>query len=464
MDGGLIMVSWMDFWSELQTAFTFVQTRFVSALFNPWGLVQLLILLALYGAAVWADRLMAPRLEERIRALDTTRRRLKFLALLLRRLRRIFFVIATWITLWVMQAITWPSRSYLIGVAASLATVWLVVSVAGRLVANPLISRLLVIAAWSVAVVQILGMTEIALTVLDSAAVSFGDFRLSLLTLVKSAALLGALLVGASFLARFTEQRVSAMTDLSPSMRVLTGKTVRIALFAIAAIIGLQSIGLDLTTLTVFSGAIGLGIGFGLQKVVSNFISGILLLLDKSVKPGDVIEVGDTFGAINNLGGRYVSVVTRDGREYLIPNEDLITNQVINWSHSDTRVRLEVEFGVSYEADPLTVRKLAIEAATQPKRVLAVPNPVCHLVEYGESSVNYVLRFWITDPSVGVVNIRSEVLISLWYALKEADISIPYPRRDLEFTQPVRVQVEPSPDEKPAARPRARRTPRSKPG
>ncbi len=462
MDGGLIMVSWMDFWSELQTAFTFVQIRFVSALFHPWGLIQILILLALYGGAVWADRLVAPRLEERIRALDTTRRRLKLLALLLRRLRRIFFVIATWVTLWIMQAVTWPSRSYLIGVAASLATVWLVVSVAGRLVANPLISRTLVIAAWSVAIVQILGMTEIALTVLDSAAISFGEFRLSMLTLVKSAGLIAALLVAASFLARFTEQRVGAMTDLSPSMRVLTGKAVRIGLFAIAAVIGLQSIGLDLTTLTVFSGAIGLGLGFGLQKVVSNFISGIILLLDKSVKPGDVIEVGDTFGAINNLGGRYVSVVTRDGREYLIPNEDLITNQVINWSHSDTRVRLEVEFGVSYEADPLTVRKLAIEAAAQPKRVLAVPNPVCHLVEYGESSVNYVLRFWISDPSVGVVNIRSEVLISLWYALKEAGISIPYPRRDLEFTQPVRVQMEPA--EKPATKPRTRRTTRKKPG
>lgn len=452
MDGNLIMVSWMDFWSELQTAFEFLQVRFVTALIHPWGLIQLVMLLALFGAASWANRLAAPHLEARIRALDTTRQRLKLLALLLRRLHLIFFMSGAWLTLLVMRALTWPSRSYLIGVGASLATVWLVVAVVGRLVNNPIISRLVVIAAWSIAVVQILGITDVTLTVLDAAAISFGDFRLSLLTLVKSAALLIVLLTGASLIARFTEKRVETMTDLSPSMRVLTGKTVRIALFALAAVVGLQSVGLDLTTFTVFSGAIGLGIGFGLQKVVSNFVSGFILLLDKSVKPGDVIEVGDTFGAISNLGGRYVSVVTRDGREYLIPNEDLITNQVINWSHSDTRVRLEVEFGVSYEADPLTVRKLAIEAAGQPKRVVAVPNPVCHLIEYGESSVNYVLRFWITDPSVGVVNIRSEVLIALWYALKEAGISIPYPRRELEFTQPVKIQMESAPKPKPRAR------------
>lgn len=452
MDGNLIMVSWMDFWSELQTAFQFLQIRFVSALVDPWSMVQIFILLAVFGAAHWTNKIVAPRFEERIRALDTTRQRLKLLALLLRRLRLILFVTGSWLMVLIIGVVSVPGRAHLIGVGASLATVWLVVAVVGRLVSNPLISRVLVIAAWSVAVVQILGITDVTLTVLDAAAISFGDFRLSLLTLVKSAALLAALFTGASLIARFTEQRVGTMTDLSPSMRVLTGKTVRIALFALAAVVGLQSVGLDLTTFTVFSGAIGLGLGFGLQKVVSNFVSGIILLLDKSVKPGDVIEVGDTFGAISNLGGRYVSVVTRDGREYLIPNEDLITNQVINWSHSDTRVRLQVEFGVAYQADPLTVRKLAIEAASQPKRVLAVPNPVCHLIEYGDSSVNYVLRFWITDPSVGVVNIRSEVLISLWYALKEAGVSIPYPRRDLDFTQPVRVQMEPTPDPKPRTR------------
>ncbi|MCB1388971.1 MAG: mechanosensitive ion channel, partial [Rhodobacteraceae bacterium] len=185
----------------------------------------------------------------------------------------------------------------------------------------------------------------------------------------------------------------------------------------------------NLTGLTVFSGAIGLGIGFGLQKVVSNLISGVILLVDRSIKPGDVIEVGNTFGWIQTLGARYVSVVTRDGREYLIPNEDLITSQVINWSHTDPKVRLEITFGVSYRSDPYLVRRIAIEAAGKPKRVLGVPAPVCHVIGFGESSIDFVLRFWIADPSGGVVNIKSEVFLALWDALKENDIEIPYPHR-----------------------------------
>ena len=162
------------------------------------------------------------------------------------------------------------------------------------------------------------------------------------------------------------------------------------------------------------SGAIGVGLGFGLQKVVSNLVSGVIILLDKSIKPGDVISLGDTFGWIESLGARYVSVVTRDGREYLIPNEDLITGQVVNWSYSNNFVRLDLLFGTSYEDDPILVRELAITATLTVNRVLKDQTPVCHIINFGDSSIDYMLRFWITDPAAGLTNIKGDVYLSLW--------------------------------------------------
>ncbi|KAG1715158.1 putative MscS family protein [Nymphon striatum] len=183
-------------------------------------------------------------------------------------------------------------------------------------------------------------------------------------------------------------------------MQVLAVKFIQVLLYGAAFFLGLRLVGVDLTGLAVLSGAIGVGLGFGLQKVVSNLVSGIIILLDKSIKPGDVISLGETFGWINSLGARYVSVVTRDGKEYLIPNEDLITGQVVNWSHSNDFVRLDIFFGAAYGDDPHNVRALAIEAAQKVDRVLAFPKtPVCHVVGFGDSSVDYILRFWIKDPT-----------------------------------------------------------------
>ncbi|MGR3708843.1 MAG: mechanosensitive ion channel family protein, partial [Alterinioella nitratireducens] len=171
----------------------------------------------------------------------------------------------------------------------------------------------------------------------------------------------------------------------------------------------------------------------GLQKVVSNLVSGIIILLDKSIKPGDVISLGDTFGWIETLGARYASVVTRDGKEYLIPNEDLITSQVVNWSHSNQFVRLDINFGTAYSDDPHKVRKLAIEAARSVDRVLSSRAPVCHIVGFGDSSVDYVLRFWILDPTGGLTNIRGNVFLALWDSFQENGISIPFPQREVRM-------------------------------
>jgi small-conductance mechanosensitive channel len=175
------------------------------------------------------------------------------------------------------------------------------------------------------------------------------------------------------------------------------------------------------------------GIGFGLQKVVSNLISGFILLSDGSVKPGDVVQIGEVYGWISSLKTRYVSVVTRDGIEYLIPNEDLITQQVINWSYSNSRVRLKVPFGVSYKSDPHQVQALVLSAMHALPRVLKTPPPVCLLQGFGDSSVDMELRVWINDPKNGVANLKSEVLFAVWDTLKENGIEIPFPQRDVHI-------------------------------
>ena len=195
---------------------------------------------------------------------------------------------------------------------------------------------------------------------------------------------------------------------------------------------------------TVFSGALGVGIGFGLQKVVSNFISGIIILLDRSIKPGDTITLGETFGWIRELRARFISVVTRDGREYLIPNEEFITSQVINWSFSDDLVRLDVPFGVSYDSDPHQVSALAIAAAQTVNRVVPSQKPVCWMTGFGDSSLDFVLRFWIRDPQKGLTNIRGQVLLALWDSFKEHGIKIPFPHREIIMQTP--VELSPGPD------------------
>ena len=176
-----------------------------------------------------------------------------------------------------------------------------------------------------------------------------------------------------------------------------------------------------------------MGIGFGLQKVVSNLISGVILLLDKSIKPGDVIEVGDSYGKIQSLGARYVSVITRDGFEYLIPNEDLITQQVINWSFSDRLVRLKIGVGVSYDTDIHKAMDLVVQAARGVNRVLDKPEPMCQLKNFGDSSVDLELYIWIGDPDEGISNVGSTIRLAIWDLFQQHHIKIPFPQRDLHM-------------------------------
>lgn len=405
---------------------------FFQTMLLPWRLYQIGAIIALVLLAWLAARIASPWLTAWLRSREGWPKwRLRLGLLVHRRLRLIFFALLAWITVAIMREMTWPSRSQLIALAAVVTTAWLVISFLVRIIENRFIRRIVTWGAWIWVTLYFLDFLDPFSHFLDSIGMTFGEIRISLLTVVKAFAVSGLLIAGARMLSRFVTGRLSTNEDISPSMRVLTAKLLQVVLFTVAIIVGLKAVGLDLTGLAVFSGAVGIGLGFGLQKVVSNLVSGVIILLDKSIKPGDVISIGDTFGWIEELGARYVSVVTRDGKEYLIPNEDLVTGQVVNWSHTNNFVRLDLHFGTSYNDDPHEVSKIAINAAMTVKRVMAQRTPVCWITGFGDSSVDYVLRFWITDAEGGLTNVRGQVFLALWDAFKKRGISIPFPQREV---------------------------------
>ncbi len=321
----------------------------------------------------------------------------------------------------------------LIHLAENLALAWVVIRFTSGLVRNHRIASAIAIAAWLFAALNILGLIDPTIALLDSMGVTIGHLRLSLLLVLKGVVFLTVLLWAANISSRVIEQRLLTFHTMAPAMQVLTAKLAKVVLITLAVVIALNSVGIDLTAFAVFSGAIGVGIGFGLQKVVSNLISGVILLLDRSIKPGDVIEIGGTYGWITRLNARFVSVSTRDGIEHLIPNEDLITQRVINWSYSDDRVRLHVPVGIGYRSDVHQAMALCIEAAKDVQRVLETPAPVCLLKGFGDSAVNLELRFWIHDPRNGTANVRSEVMLGIWDRFRAHDIEFPFPQRDLHI-------------------------------
>ena len=421
------IVAWLTgIWAEVQ--------RNAKLMVLPYQLLQIAVIVGCIVVAWIVARTLGPRLEGW--ALSKSGRpkwQLRWIVILRRRMQLGIFALLAWAATGGFALLyTFPSRRYLLALAATIATAWFFIGIATQVVRNRFLRKIIGWGLTAYATLYYVGYLDEATGFLDRVAISFGDFNLSLLALLKAAVVTGLLFYAARLLSTTAAARIRANEDISPSMRVLTVKFLQITLYSAAFFIGLKAVGFDLTGLAVLSGAIGVGLGSGLQKVVSNLVSGIIILLDKSVKPGDVISLGDTFGWIESLGARYVSVVTRDGKEYLIPNEDLITGQVVNWSHSHEFVRIDLHFGTSYHDDPHLVRKLAVEAALGANRVLQNRPAVCHITGFGDSSVDYILRFWIRDPVEGLTNVRGAVYLALWETFKEHGISIPFPQREVK--------------------------------
>ena len=227
---------------------------------------------------------------------------------------------------------------------------------------------------------------------------------------------------------------IASSPGLDPTQKLLAQKLAAIAAVTIAFFVGIDLLDIDLTAFAVFSGAFGLAVGFGLQKTIGNLIAGIILLMDRSIKPGDVIVVGESFGWVNRIGIRAVSVLTRDGKEHLIPNENLMTNEVENWSYTDRNVRVRIPVTVGYGCDLKLAQELMLRAATESPRVLNSPKSNVWLTGFGESGVEHDILVWISDPESGVGNVRSDVLNRLWWLFKDHGIEIPYPNRRIHIS------------------------------
>jgi len=332
----------------------------------------------------------------------------------------------------------------ILAIGTSLLTAWIVIRVAINFIADPWWSRAMALFVWTVAALDIVNLLDPTVAFLDAFAIDVGEAHISLLGVIKMLiALIGFLWI-ANALSRTVEKRLGKISHLTPSQQVLFGKLTRVVLIGTAILVAINSVGIDLTALAVFSGAVGLGVGFGLQKVVSNLISGVILLMDRSVKPGDVIAINDTYGWINAIGARYVSVITRDGIEHLIPNEELISRPVENWSYSNRMVRQRLPIGVSYSSDIKKAIMLAEQAAAEFERIKPQPEPKCLLKGFGDSSVDLELRIWIEDAEKGLSNIKSDIYLRIWDLFHENGIEFPYPHRDIQVkgTIPVRIEHE----------------------
>ncbi|MGV1099790.1 mechanosensitive ion channel family protein [Thiovibrio sp. JS02] len=328
----------------------------------------------------------------------------------------------------------WPH--HLLNIVVNLLAAWIMIEIASSLLINAAWAKVIAVIAWTLAALNIMGLLTPTIRLLDRIALGFGTVKVSVLTVLEGIFILALLLWLARLVSGLIEKRMQASPTLSPSVQVLFSKLSKITLVTIAILVALRMVGIDLTAFTIFTGAVGVGIGFGLQKIISNLVSGIILLLDKSIKPGDIITVGSTYGWVNSLGARYTSLVTREGKEFLIPNEDLITQKVENWSFSNSIIRLDIPVGISYRSDVRRAISLCEEAARRTNRVIGEPLPVCLLRGFGDSSVDLELRFWINDPINGIGNVKSAVLLRIWERFHEHGIEIPYPQRDIHIRTP----------------------------
>lgn len=270
----------------------------------------------------------------------------------------------------------------------------------------------------------------------DTASLSFkvGAYQISLYNILKAGLIVVLVFWTAAIISDVAETRIRKIKKMRAATRDLALKIIHILIYFISFLIALDILGIDLTTLTVFSGALGIGLGFGLQKIASNFISGLILLLEKSVEQDDLVELTDgTFGFVRRAGARYTLIETFDGKEMMIPNEEFITTRVINWTFSNTRGRVEIIIGVSYNADIEKARDLILEAAKEHPRCIETPEPKCYLRGFGDSSVNFVLHFWVADVTAGRWEPQSDVLFAIWQKLRAHNISIPFPQRDIHI-------------------------------
>jgi len=336
--------------------------------------------------------------------------------------------------------------SHILRMAINLAIAWTVVRFAYFYIKNTFWSRLVYIVILVFLALKVGGLWSRTVKLLDSMTIGLGKVSVSVWGLIEAAAIFILLWAASSAVNRFVAHRLAASDRLTTSDRILLQRVIRTTTMAVVILISLRASGLDLTTLAVTGGAIGFAIGIGLQKVGANLVGGIMLLLRKPVRVGDVIAfeesvLGASYGWITNLGILYVHVTTRDGTLLLIPNESFVTQKIENLSLNDNLVRLHIPFGISYTSDLKKAVSLSISAAMNISRVLKNPGPKCLVREFGDSTVNLSLRVWINDPQNGIGSVKDAVLSDIWDRFHENGVEIAFPQRDLHIKDAVPLRI-----------------------
>jgi small-conductance mechanosensitive channel len=260
---------------------------------------------------------------------------------------------------------------------------------------------------------------------------SVGKQKFSLLLVLESSLWIIATLMIALWLGRLAESRLMNATSLQINLRVMFSKLVQVLLLLAAFLIALPAVGIDLTVLSVFGGMLGVGIGFGLQKIAANYISGFIILMDRSVSLGDVVTIGENSGTLTKMTARYIVVRGPGGLEALIPNETIITSTVINHSFSDRRVQITLKMQVAYATDLDAARNIMVNVAKNNPRALQSPAPNALITGFADSGINLELGVWVDDPEKGVAHLRSELYAGIWRAFREQGIEIPFPQREV---------------------------------
>ena len=291
----------------------------------------------------------------------------------------------------------------------------------------------LTVTIWGLVMLHILGLLPVVIEVLDEYALTLGSTRISLYMVTSFVLSIALLSLFALWLTNGIQSLLRRSESLDESFKLVLSKLARFLLLTLAVVVAMVTAGIDLTALAVFGGALGVGLGLGLQRIVSNFVSGIILAFEESIRPGDVVSVGNTFGVVRGLHARHIEVRDRDGKDILIPNETLLTSEIVNWSYGDRNVRFRLPLQISYQDDPETAMTIMEQAARDTERVLTDPPPVARLMGFGDNGINLELRLWVNDPENGVNNVRSDTYLRIWRAFRAKGISIPYPQRDMHL-------------------------------
>jgi potassium-dependent mechanosensitive channel len=430
---------------RLLAALAAVEAWIEAHVLTPAALAQIVALLATFLLA----RLMAPRLQswlDRVAIARLSDRRLKQAAYALLGLSLpIVLLVLQGLSMLAAAHLDWPVP--LIRIVIHLVAVWIVIRLTASLMRDPFWSRLVAVLAWSIAALSILGLLGDVTDLLDSLALQVGKVRISALAILQGAALLVLLLWVATWLSAFVERRINAASRLTPSVQLLFGKLFKIGLFSIAILMAMSSIGIDITALAVFTGALGVGVGFGMQAMVSNFIAGVILLVERSLKIGDFVELtSGVRGEVREINIRNAVITTNDNIDIIVPNSEFVNGQVTNWTFREASRRLRVPFGVAYGSDKERVRVAGLEAATAVTHTLLghpAREPQVWLVGFGDSSLNFELVVWLTAEAVKrPAAVNAAYCWELETALSRHGIELPFPQRDLHIrsAEPLRIE------------------------